>query len=180
MSIISFHQRFLQSLPKCYSIDKIFYPCPTLYSRKYVSQLNSSSIPAQPTRKDYLPQETAQRSLRCHFRQLTSHFIVRPRMQLIDSRNICSQQSNLLKNALNVPASQLIPENLNAGFGWVTPFYTHQFQSLIRSHFARSLPHLCRITIYGIEKARSGLVTGELARVCFPPSLCLTGPEAIP
>ena len=69
---------------------------------------------------------------------------------------------------------------LNAGFGWVTPFYTRQFRSLIRSHFARSLPHDCRMTKYGNEKARSGLTIGELARVCLPPSLCLTGPEAIP
>jgi len=48
--------------------------------------------------KGYLPQETAQRSLLCCYRQSTSQFIVRPRTQLIDLRNTWLAEIQLPKH----------------------------------------------------------------------------------
>jgi len=168
MSIIHIHQYFHNRCQKI-SLDK---PQNTILARFYIPKnilLSSISMQSQLSRREkgYLPQETAQRSLRIRYRMSTS-----PRTQLIDSRNTWLAVFPYLSQYPQHLSLLTSSFALSPWFWLGTRFL---YPSASTHWFVRISRVLASLTQTLPPKLRSGLTIGELARVCLPPK-CLTGP----
>jgi len=140
---------------------------PTKYPQMLGLYISRKTCPFQLSRrvKDYLRQGTALHSLLLRYRFSYSTFIARPRMQ---SLRFADTRPNGVPYTF---LAELRVLDLAGVYYYILARLDRWLASIWRG--------LSRMTKFGNEKARSGLTTGVLARVCPDFASCLTGPRIV-
>jgi len=154
------HHNFLSAVQNKSSLfNKMSTIAPTLYFPKVRPFQLSRRV------KDYLHQVTALHSLLLRYWLSNSSFIVRPRTQ-----SLRFADTRPKRRPVHNPRRIKSPR-----FGWGLLLYTRVLRSLIGWHLARSFSP----AQIWYRKARSGLATGALARVCPDRASSLTRPRIV-